>query len=62
MPSKAADPTTEAQWAEALKYASDHLVRTPLWEFPPRAANAVLHVRRRRFGVPTADDFDPEYH
>lgn len=50
------------EWARVLKAAEDATVKSPLWMFPPEAAAAVLHERRVRFGVPTADDFDPEYH
>jgi hypothetical protein len=45
-----------------MRSASDGAVRAPLWAYPPYTRPAVLHERRRRFGVPTADDFDPEYH
>jgi hypothetical protein len=45
-----------------LKGADDAYVRQPLWNFPPSYRAHVLHERRVRFGVPTADDFDPEYH
>lgn len=49
-------------WARALRGAADETVTAPLWHFPPEAARAVLSERRRRFGVPTSDDFDPLYH
>lgn len=45
-----------------LKGADDTYVRQPLWEFHPANVPHVLHERRVRFGVPTQDDFDPEYH
>lgn len=34
-----------------LSAGSDALVRRPLWEFRPDQAKAVLHERRRRFGI-----------
>jgi hypothetical protein len=49
-------------WAHVMRGASDDAVKAPLWQYPPEARLAVLHERRARFGVPTADDFDPEYH
>lgn len=48
-------------WARVMQGGSDGAVRAPLWEYPPEARRAVLHERARRFGTPTADDFDPEY-
>jgi hypothetical protein len=49
-------------WARVMRNASDDAVKAPLWQYPPEARLAVLTERRRRFGVPTRDDFDPEYH
>lgn len=49
-------------WARVMRGASDEAVRAPLWKYPPEARRAVLSARARRFGVPTRDDFDPEYH
>jgi hypothetical protein len=34
-----------------LKFASDEFVRLPLWYFRPQVVKAVIHERRRRFGV-----------
>lgn len=34
-----------------LKFASDDFVRLPLWYFRPDVVKAVIHERRRRFGV-----------
>ncbi|QAY26952.1 hypothetical protein SEA_SHAWTY_27 [Streptomyces phage Shawty] len=51
-----------AEWADFMRGTADENVRRPLWEYPPEARLAVLHERRVRFGVPTGDDFDPEYH
>ncbi|QAX93283.1 hypothetical protein HOV11_gp27 [Streptomyces phage Vash] len=56
------DAAEPYNWARALRDAEDVTVASPLWEFPPEARLAVLHERRVRFGVPSADDFDPEYH
>ena len=55
------DASQPYNWARALRGADDETVRRPLWEFPVEAVKAVQHERRRRFGVPTDDDFDPEY-
>ncbi|QAX94727.1 hypothetical protein HOV12_gp27 [Streptomyces phage Lilbooboo] len=49
-------------WARVMRGASDDAVKAPLWQYPPEARRAVLSERARRFGVPSADDFDPEYH
>jgi hypothetical protein len=46
----------------ALRVATDNTIRQPLWNFHPSYRAHVIHERRVRFGVPTADDFDPEYH
>lgn len=48
-------------WAATMAGATDELIRSPLWGFPPEARQAVIHERRRRFGVYEEDDFDPEY-
>jgi hypothetical protein len=56
------DASEPYNWARALFRADIETVRRPLWEFPPEARTAVLHERRVRFGIPTQDDFDPEYH
>ncbi|QAX94023.1 hypothetical protein SEA_EURATIS_28 [Streptomyces phage Euratis] len=56
------DAAEPYNWARALRGAEDVTVSSPLWGFPPEARLAVLHERRVRFGVPSRDDFDPEYH
>lgn len=56
------DASEPYNWARALRETDDETVKRPLWEFPPDARLAVLHERRVRFGVPTEEDFDPEYH
>lgn len=48
--------------AAGLRDAPDDKIRRPLWEWHPWVRPAVLHERARRWGVPTDDDFDPEYH
>ncbi|CAD80128.1 gp4a [Streptomyces phage phiBT1] len=53
---------TPEAWALVMRGASDEAVRAPLWQYPPEGRRAVLSERARRFGTPTADDFDPEYH
>lgn len=45
-------------WVKALKGATDETVRAPLWEFPPEARKAVIHERRRRFGVDDEEGYD----
>ncbi|MFE0699400.1 hypothetical protein [Streptomyces sp. NPDC058872] len=45
-------------WAQELKGAADETVRSPLWEFPPDARKAVIHERRRRFGVHDDEGYD----
>lgn len=45
-----------------LAAASDNYLRLPLWDFHPYYRPLILSERRRRFGVPTQEDFDPEYH
>ncbi|MFE4721956.1 hypothetical protein ACFRLW_37265 [Streptomyces sp. NPDC056728] len=35
----------------AAAEAPDAMIRGPLWEWHPLAAKAVLHERRRRFGI-----------
>jgi hypothetical protein len=37
--------------AVILKMVSDEFVRMPLWYFRPAVVKAVIHERRRRFGV-----------
>lgn len=37
--------------ALTLRLASDEVVQRPLWTFRPHAVKAVLHERRRRFGI-----------
>lgn len=44
-------------WPLDLRSATDEEVRRPLWEFPPVARKAVIHERRRRFGI---YDDDPD--
>lgn len=34
-----------------LKFAPDDFIRLPLWYFRPHVVKAVIHERRRRFGV-----------
>lgn len=46
----------------SLTDAPDDVIRAGLWEFEPFERLAVLHERRVRWGVPSPDDFDPEYH
>lgn len=41
---------------------SDAVIRSPMWEFPPEAREALMHQRRRRFpGEFEVDEIDPEY-
>jgi hypothetical protein len=47
--------------AAGLRDAPDETIRRPLWEWHPSVVPLVLHERRVRFGVPTDEDFDPEY-
>ncbi len=56
------EPASREAWARVMRGASDDAVKVPLWEYPPEARVAILRERRVRFGVQTADDFDPEYH
>jgi hypothetical protein len=35
----------------APKEAPDSVIRGPLWTWPPALVKAVLHERRRRFGI-----------
>ncbi|XUZ27360.1 hypothetical protein ACQVDT_21495 [Streptomyces sp. RMIT01] len=56
------DASEPYNWVRALRDTDDDTVNAPLWDYPPEARTAVLRERRIRFGVPTADDFDPEYH
>lgn len=37
--------------ALAAADATDDMIREPLWTWHPTAAKAVLHERRRRFGI-----------
>lgn len=37
--------------ALAAADATDDMIREPLWTWHPAAAKAVLHERRRRFGI-----------
>lgn len=41
----------EPTFAEILRGQSDNYVRQPLWNFTPADRKAVLHERRRRFGI-----------
>jgi hypothetical protein len=45
-----------------LRRLPDEDVKRPLWLWRPEMVPFVLTERRRRFGVPTRDDFAPEYH
>jgi hypothetical protein len=54
--------TDRPECASALRFATDETVKLPLWDFSPGMRLAVLHERARRFGIPTTDDFDPEFH
>jgi hypothetical protein len=62
MPAQMLSEAQRATMVRILKGADDNYVRLPLWNFHPYYRAHVLHERARRFGVPTADDFDPEYH
>jgi hypothetical protein len=62
MPAQMLSDEGRANVARFLKGADDAYIRRPLWEFRPSYRAHVIHERRVRFGVPTADDFDPEYH
>jgi hypothetical protein len=42
---------TSEELAAYLKGAPDDVIRGPLWGFPPAERKAVIHERRRRFGV-----------
>lgn len=37
--------------AQMLRVCPDSVVIQPLWNFPPADRKAVLHERRRRFGI-----------
>ncbi|WP_199931271.1 hypothetical protein [Streptomyces sp. CB02923] len=52
------DQSTPYDWARALKGAADDNVASPLWEFPPQARKAVIHERRRRFGVDDDEGYE----
>ena len=54
--------TQREGWVVILRSAEDEALRQPLWNWPPILVPLVQHERRVRFGVPTDDDFDPEYH
>ncbi|QDH92132.1 hypothetical protein PP629_gp27 [Streptomyces phage Dubu] len=45
------DASPPYDWRTALANAQDDTVRSGLWNFPPEARKAVLHERRRRFGI-----------
>lgn len=51
--------TVERLLARSLPDAD---VKRPLWEFDVEQRPAILHERARRWGTPSPDDFDPEYH
>jgi hypothetical protein len=53
--------TEPINWAAVLAGADDETVRQPLWSFPPEAAKAVIHERRRRFQMDDEPTGDPEY-
>lgn len=47
-----------SRWArEYARGLTDHLVRRPLWLYPPGLAEAIKHERRRRFNT-DIDDVD----
>lgn len=56
------DETHVTTFAQLLTVVPDDHVKRPLWEFSPAERKAVIHERRRRFGVYEEDDIDPEYH
>jgi hypothetical protein len=62
MPAQMLSDALRVNVVKFLKGADDAYIRQPLWNFHPDNRAHVLHERRVRFGVPTADDFDPEYH
>lgn len=39
------------EWSSYFATASDDTVRCPMWHYPPVARAALIHERRRRFGV-----------
>jgi hypothetical protein len=49
--------------AAELAAETDEFLRFPLWEFAPELRPAVIHERRRRFGMLPDDEpaGDPEY-
>jgi len=59
---KAPGMSAREGWSRVLARATDDVVSRPLWELSPGLRPLFLAERRRRFGVPSADDFDPEYH
>lgn len=46
-----APDSPEPTFAEILRAQPDDYVREPLWMFAPLDRKAVLHERRRRFGI-----------
>lgn len=49
------------EWAAILRGSDDATIRQPLWNWSPALRPLVIHERRVRWGVPTDEDFDPEY-
>lgn len=56
----ATDATHVTPFAAALRILPDVDIKRPLWEFTPAERPAVIHERRRRFGV-DEETGDPEY-
>lgn len=58
-----AEETHVLTFAQMLTVVPDENIRRPLWEFAPSERSAVLHERRRRFGMIPDDEptGDPEY-
>lgn len=46
-------------FAQVLRTLSDEEIRKPLWEWTPAEIPAVIHERRRRFGVDDEDGENP---
>ena len=46
-----APPQTDGSETLAAAEAPDDMIRGPLWNWHPLAVKAVLHERRRRFGI-----------
>lgn len=44
--------------AEYLKGEPDEAIRLPLWDYPPHMRKAVIHERKRRFGVDDDEGLD----